>query len=315
MNLLLLASLIGGLSLFLIIFGLSQFRGNSVMRNRLEMYLTGESNEPVSLKEVELSRPFSDRVIMPLIRQAARFFGWILPHNRLNDIRDKLTQAGNPGRLTAIDFVGIKALVGISVTSLAIVTVILSRQPVTYTIVLLLVLMAVSSFHIPDFWLTQRITKRKQEIANALPDALDMLTITVEAGLSFESGLQEIINKWSNELVREFARVLRDIGMGQSRRQALQGLSERTGVPTVASFVAALNQAEELGVGIGRILKVQADEMRIRRRQMAQERANQAPIKMMIPLVFLVFPSIFAVLLGPAIPQLIETFGEGGIGS
>jgi tight adherence protein C len=186
---------------------------------------------------------------------------------------------------------------------------------VTYTIVLLLVLMAVSSFHIPDFWLTQRITKRKQEIANALPDALDMLTITVEAGLSFESGLQEIINKWSNELVREFARVLRDIGMGQSRRQALQGLSERTGVPTVASFVAALNQAEELGVGIGRILKVQADEMRIRRRQMAQERANQAPIKMMIPLVFLVFPSIFAVLLGPAIPQLIETFGEGGIGS
>lgn len=313
MNMFILTSIFGGLSLLLIIIGVSQLQGNRAMRNRLEMYLTGESNEPVTLKEVELSKPFSERVILPLVRQAARFFGWVLPHNRLNDIRDKLTQAGSPGGLAPIDFVGIKAIVGITVTIFSVGAVILSAEPITYTIVLLLVLMAVSSFHLPDFWLGQRITKRKQEIANALPDALDMLTITVEAGLSFESGLQEITNKWTNELAREFARVLRDIGMGQSRRQALQGLSDRTGVPTVASFVAALNQAEELGVGIGRILKVQADEMRVRRRQMAQERANQAPIKMMIPLVFLVFPSIFAVLLGPAIPQLMETFG--GIGS
>jgi tight adherence protein C len=118
--------------------------------------------------------------------------------------------------------------------------------------------------------------------------------------------LQEIIDKWDDALSLEFRRVLRDVGTGMRRRDAMLGLVERTEVDEVTNFVTALNQAEELGVGMGRVLRIQAEEMRTKRRQRAQEQANQAPIKMMIPLVFLVFPAIFAVLLGPAVPQLLE---------
>jgi len=121
--------------------------------------------------------------------------------------------------------------------------------------------------------------------------------------------MQEITSKWTNELAREFGRVLRDMSMGVPRRQALTDMAERTGVSDIASFVSAVKQAEALGISIGRVLTVQADEMRTRRRQRAQERANQAPVKMMFPLVFLIFPAIFAVLLGPAVPQLLEAFG------
>ena len=121
--------------------------------------------------------------------------------------------------------------------------------------------------------------------------------------------MQEITGKWDNELASEFGRALGDMRMGQSRREALAGLGERTGVLDVSTFVSAVNQAESMGVSIGRVLTVQAEELRVKRRQRAQERANQAPVKMMIPLVFLIFPSIFAVLLGPAVPELMTAFG------
>jgi tight adherence protein C len=172
---------------------------------------------------------------------------------------------------------------------------------------MMLGVVAFCGFSLPKFWIARRITSRQREITNSMPDALDMLTITIEAGLSFESSLQEIMTRWDNDLSREFARVLRDIGMGQSRRAALNGLGERTGVPDILSFVTALNQADELGVSIGRVLKQQSEDMRVRRRQRAHERANQAPVKIMFPLVFLIFPAIFAVLLGPAVPAMMSS--------
>ena len=132
--------------------------------------------------------------------------------------------------------------------------------------------------------------------------------IANDAGLSFEMAMQEITSKWDNELAQEFGRVLSDIRMGQPRRDALTSLAERTGVSDIISFVTAVIQAESMGVSIGRVLTVQAEELRVRRRQRAQERANQAPVKMMIPLVFLIFPAIFAVLLGPAVPELMRAF-------
>jgi tight adherence protein C len=178
----------------------------------------------------------------------------------------------------------------------------------------LLSLIGFCAFALPDFWLSRRIAQRQQDLINALPDALDLLVIANEAGLSFENAIQEITGKWDNQLSHEFERVLRDLGMGLARREALAGLSERTGVSDITSFVTAVNQAESMGVSIGRVLSVQAEELRVRRRQRAQERANQAPIKMMFPLVFLIFPAIFAVLLGPAVPQLLGTFNRVGGG-
>jgi tight adherence protein C len=310
MTLTILTSTFAALSIILIVIGVGIMRSDKTVSERLNLYLAGESTEPVSLQELELSQPFSERVILPLVKQAARIFSWMWPQNRINVLRTRLAMAGNPSGITAGDFVGVKGLSLMVVMGIAVLFGVLTRYPLNYFSVLLLSLLGFCGFFLPDVWLSRRIRQRQQGLINALPDALDMLTIAIEAGLSFENALQEIAGKWDNELSREFTRVLRDIGMGQSRRQALLGLSERTGVQDIVSFVASLNQAEELGVSIGRVLGVQAEELRVRRRQRAQERANQAPIKIMFPLVFLIFPAIFAVLLGPAVPQLLRSFGS-----
>lgn len=306
------ASALAAMSLLLIFGGLASTRGDKTVHERLDTYLTTGSGAPVTLQELELSQPFSERVIVPMIKRLARVFGWMWPQNRANALRARLLMAGRLGGITAGDFVGVKGACMVALLCVALLFGFLTRYPLNYFSILMLGAMGFCGFFLPDFWLSRRISRRQQGLINALPDALDMLTIAIEAGLSFENALQEIAAKWTNDLSWEFSRVLRDIGMGQSRRQALVGLSDRTGVPDIAGFVAALNQAEELGVSIGRVLKVQAEELRVRRRQRAQERANQAPIKMLFPLVFLIFPAIFAVLLGPSVPQLLQAFGGGG---
>lgn len=298
------------LSIFLMFGGIALTRRNETVSERLDIYLaTGHTDKPLTLQELELSEPFYDRVILPLVKRTARIFSWMWPQNRLNALRTRLIMAGSPSGITESDFVGIKAISCLLVTSLSIFFGVITKYPLNFTSIVLLLVMALCGFFIPDAWLSRRIRFRQTSLINSLPDALDMLTIAIEAGLSFENALQEITAKWTNELAREFARVLRDIGMGQPRRQALVGMSERTGVADITSFVSALNQAEDLGVSIGRVLSVQAEELRVKRRQRAQERANQAPIKMMFPLVFLIFPAIFAVLLGPAVPLIFESFG------
>ncbi|NTV65711.1 MAG: type II secretion system F family protein [Oscillochloris sp.] len=244
---------------------------------------------------------------MPMLRRLARLFSWMWPETRLRASQQLLLMAGSPGRIGTVEFLGMRLLCGVGLLGLGIFYCFLAKFPFTFVNIMMLGLVAFCGFWLPKFWITRRITQRQREITNSLPDALDMLTITIEAGLSFESSLQEIMARWDNDLSREFARVLRDIGMGQSRRAALNGLGERTGVPDILSFVTALNQADELGVSIGRVLKTQSEDMRMRRRQRAHEKANQAPVKIMFPLVFLIFPALFAVLLGPAIPQLLSS--------
>jgi tight adherence protein C len=304
----LLAIMAGGSVLFLI-FGIIQLRQPSALQDRINQHLAGDTFEPVSATEIERSRPFSERVLVPMFRAVARVFAWMWPQNRVKAIEHRLMLAGRPGKMRAVEFLGMRLLVGAAVLGLGLFYGFVTNYPVSFFSMVMLATATFCGFYLPDFWLSSRIRQRQLVITNALPDALDMLTIGIEAGLSFESGLQEIIQKWDNELSREFARVLRDIGMGQGRRQALNGLADRTGVVDVMSFVAALNQADELGVSIGRVLKAQAEEMRVRRRQRAHEKANQAPVKIMFPLVFLIFPAIFAVLLGPAVPQLLNLGG------
>lgn len=310
MALMIITSVLVALSVLCIFAGFLWSRRDTSVGERLDMYLaSGDPNHIVTLKELELSKPFSERVILPLAKRAAGAFVWMLPQNRMNALRSRLTMAGSPGNISPSDFVGIKGLVMTIVVGLALLFGYLTSYQLTFFNALLLGLVGFCAFSLPDFWLARQVTQRQLVIVNALPDALDLLVIANEAGLSFESGMQEITGKWDNELAREFKRVLRDVSMGQARRDALISLTERTGVLDVNNFVTAVNQAESLGVSIGRVLTVQAEELRLRRRQRAQERANQAPVKMMIPMVFLIFPSIFAVLLGPAVPDLMRAFG------
>jgi tight adherence protein C len=164
----------------------------------------------------------------------------------------------------------------------------------------------------PGIWLGQKIKKRKHSILKSMPDALDLLTISVEAGLGFDLALQRVGDKWDNELSKEFNRVLSDTRLGTPRRDAMRLMADRCGVEDLSNFVQAIVQAEQLGVSIGKILKVQSEQMRIRRRQRAEELAHQAPIKMLFPMAFLIFPSILVVILGPALPRLLGASALGG---
>jgi tight adherence protein C len=159
---------------------------------------------------------------------------------------------------------------------------------------------AVFGFFLPSFYITSKIGRRQEAIIKKFPDALDLMSICVDAGLTFDGAMSRVAEKWDDPLANEFGRVLYEIQLGKSRRQALRDMSGRMEVSDVTSFVAAILQAEHLGVSIGRVLRIQSEQMRIRRRQRAEEKAQQAPVKMLFPLVFLIFPSMFIVLLGPA---------------
>jgi tight adherence protein C len=166
-------------------------------------------------------------------------------------------------------------------------------------------------FMMPNIWLSTKISARKGAITRALPDALDLLTISVEAGLGFDLALAKVVEKWNNALTMEFARVLTEMRVGKPRRESLRDMVARTEVGDVTAFVAAIIQADQLGVSISRVLQIQSEQMRIRRRQRAEEKAHQAPVKMTFPMVFLIFPALLIVILGPAIPRIMETLGGG----
>lgn len=170
---------------------------------------------------------------------------------------------------------------------------------------------------LPGIWLDRKIKERKKNILKALPDALDLLCISVEAGLAFDLALQRVAQKWDNELSREFQRVLQDIRLGRTRREALRDLVTRTGVEDVQTFVSAVIQADQLGVSMSKILRIQSDQLRVRRRQRAEEAAQKAPVKMLIPMVFLIFPALFVVILGPAVPRIMQALGvmNSGMGN
>ena len=304
-----LIALLVGMAVFFVSLSMRGVASRTSISERLDEYLQTGMGPPVSVLDLELSENFFRRVILPTLRRMLTIMSWMWPRNRVDSLRQRLLLAGQPGRMSTGDFIGLKGwcmiLIGGSIAGAAY----LLNYPRTLTAILLWLLITLISFFLPDIWLSRKIKTRQTEIVSALPDALDMLVISVEAGLSFENAIIEIVQRWRNALALELMQAQREIGMGQTRRQALLAMNSRVGVPDVSAFVSAMNQAEELGVSIARVLAVQAEEMRIKRRQRAQEMANKAPIKMLFPMVFLIFPALFAVLLGPAVPQLMSAMG------
>jgi len=169
-------------------------------------------------------------------------------------------------------------------------------------------LLGILGFFGPDAWLTRKIDDRRKAMLRALPDLLDLLVISVEAGLGFDSALVRVVSTVPGPLSEEFFRMLQETRVGVSRREAMRHLTERTDVNELRSFLLAMMQAEAFGVSIAQVLRVQADEMRVKRRQRAQEKAFAAPVKLVFPLVFCIFPALFIVLLGPAAISIYETF-------
>jgi len=300
----LIIALLLGFSVMLIFLGLALQPAVDPVQARLTQYGTRVR----TLEEIELERPFGERVIRPMISGMARFILRFAPQQNVENIRHKLELAGNPNNWQPSDFLGVRGLASVICAAVAGGVLLIAKAQPTQ-IILFATMFGALGFMYPVMWLGGKIRARQKEIQKALPDALDLLTISVEAGLGFDAAMFKVSEKWDNELSRAFNRVISEIRVGKARRDALRDMANRMDVPDVTNFVAAIVQADQLGVSISKILKVQSEQMRVKRRQRAQEEANRAPLKMTFPLVFLILPSLFIVLLGPAVPRLARQFG------
>lgn len=257
--------------------------------------------EMATLEEIELSQPISERVILPAARKFGEFATRFTPQNARQDTAHKLELAGNPQGLDPTIFLAARffAAGGIFVFLVFIFAIGSVDWPASRKI-LIIVGFSLFGFFLPNLLLQSRIDRRQKGIRRAMPDALDLLTICVEAGLGFDGAMAKVNEKWDNELSLAFGRVLREIQLGKLRREALRDMAERIGISEMTSFVAAIIQSEQLGVSMAKVLRIQADQMRMKRRQAAEEEAHKAPVKMLFPMVFLIFPSLLIILLGPA---------------
>ena len=299
---LIIGAVLVGVAIIVIVIALGSRKPGDSLSARLAEYSTRET--PATLEEIELSMPFSERILAPMVRRTSGFMARLTPAQTLESTRHKLDLAGNPNNWTPSEFFGVRAVACVALGGL--IFLVLSFASVDWLQRIgMTVVFALLGFMLPALWLGQKIRSRKNSVIRSLPDALDLLTICVEAGLGFDQAMQNVAEKWDDELSRAFARVLQEIRLGKTRREALRDLANRLDLSDVTSFVAAVIQAEQLGVSIAKVLRIQSDQMRIRRRQRAEEKAHQAPVKMLFPMVFLIFPAIWIVLLGPALLQAL----------
>jgi tight adherence protein C len=291
--------------------GMREDTGMDPLQRRLAEY--GDRATPASLEEIELSLSMQERIIVPMYKALARFGSKFTPENQIESIRHQLELAGKAQSMDPSTFFGQRIALTFAMGGGAFVLFFMVTDWGPTKSILGVIGGFLLGYYLPLLQLKSQINRRKDAITKALPDALDLLTICVEAGLGFEQAMGKVYEKWDNDLAMAFGRVLQEIQLGKRRSEALRDMSRRMEVPDVTSFVAALVQAEQLGVSIVKILRIQSDQMRVKRRQRAQEKAQQAPVKMIIPMVLLIFPSIWIVLLGPSVIILIESGVLGGI--
>jgi tight adherence protein C len=294
----------------LIIIARRRPKGTSTLEARLAEYSDRET--PITLEEIELSASFTERVIYPAIDGLSKFVAQFTPARTLENTRHKLDLADNPGNLTPANFLAVRFVAMFVLGGLVLGLMIIAKLPLTRRILFTVVSTALG-FYLPVLWLGSKIRGRQKEVVKQLPDTLDLLTICVEAGLGFDQAVQKVVEKSDNELSRACNRYLQEVRLGKPRREALQSMSDRLEVPDVTTFIAAIIQASDLGVSMAKILRIQSEQMRVRRRQRAEQEAHRAPIKMLFPMAFLIFPSIFIVLLGPAILLLMESNVLGSV--
>jgi tight adherence protein C len=269
------------------------------LQSRLDELI--QKGEEVNLEKIEMSQPFTERVIYPLARTFGEFAMRFTPERARANISRKLELAGTSAKLTPTVFItmqfgGLAFFAGIVIFVFSIGQ---TKWPFGRILLAALAFGALGYFF-PQLWLSSQINKRQKDIRRAMPDALDLLTICVEAGLGFDAAMSKVAEKWETDLSLAFARVIREVQLGKVRREALRDMSDRIGLPELSSFIAAVIQSEQLGVSLAKVLRIQSEQMRVKRRQHAEEEAHKAPIKMLIPMALLIFPSLMIVLLTPA---------------
>ncbi|MGO0121784.1 type II secretion system F family protein [Desulfothermobacter acidiphilus] len=260
----------------------------------------------------EVEKPLMYRLLRPLLQRLDAWFGRFFPVGRHGEFwEQRLVAAGNPWDLTVSEFLALKSLGALLGLGLSVLLLLLTwRQGFTgmsgWLKLSLLLLFPLAGYTSPDLILRSVIANRQTRVRRQLPDVVDLLAVSVEAGMGFEGALLRVIEKMKGPLAQEFRRVFQEVRMGRPRSEALQELSRRLEVEEVASFTGAVNMAEQLGTPLAQVLRVQAEEMRRKRRQKAEEAAHKAPVKMLFPLIFFIFPTIFLVLLGPAVLRAVK---------
>jgi len=266
-----------------------------VVEGRLRIYETGQ---PVTVAELELREPLMDRVIRPALRRAGHLLEQTMPEKARQQIHTSLIVAGRPGGMGASDFIAVRYVLAGVLIVLALGIGILTQNRVFLACGA--AIGAVIGLYAPMFWLRYRLGKRRGEIQADLPDVIDVLVVCVEAGLTFEAAMERVVEKFDHGLADEFERVMQEVRLGRPRLEALNDMGQRTGVEELNNFVQAIIQSEQLGSGISKILRLQADEIRMRRLVTAQERGARASLKMLLPMLGCIFPTLWVILLGPA---------------
>lgn len=299
-------------AILLLVTGVYYSRPQEAINQRLARVIDGTTTQT---REEELQAPFLQRVVVPLGDNVARLMTNFTPAAIIQRTHQRLVMANIESRLTAAQFVGccwLSGAVGLGAMYLLLMTTHVARGAdgtVRSGLALLdLVIGAAGGYMLPQFFLSKFIQKRQEAILLAQPYALDLLSITVEAGLGFDASLAYALQKMTGPLSEEFAKSLNEIRLGKPRLEALQDLGNRTGVEDLKIFITAVVHASRLGSSITNTLRIQADSLRVRRRQQVQERAMKAPVKMTFPLVLFIFPALLLVVLGPAMVRLPDLF-------
>ncbi|MDT0201201.1 type II secretion system F family protein [Nocardioides sp. AE5] len=257
----------------------------------------------------EADKPFTERVLNPLLDRLQRFGRRITGADQAERIRGQLDRAGNPKGWT-VDRVSSGKILGTFVGAGLAAYVILLAGPPWPISVLIAAVCLVLGFYAPNIYLYNTAEKRNEQILKDLPDALDLLTISVEAGLGFDAALQQVARNTGGPLAGELTRALQEMQIGRSRSDALRGLGERSTVPDLKSFTSAMVQADAVGIPVAQVLRVQSNEMRTKRRQRAEEKAAQVPVKIMVPVILFILPCLMIVVMGPGILSMIEAFSD-----
>jgi len=284
---------------------LSQLDERQMVRESLRQL---EGYEVENQRDQQMLDPLKERAIAPFLEGLSGIGRRLTPVGYVEKVRQKFVHMGNNSPQAVDRFLAIRVATVVGAVLVFLVVFVFNLTGLTGNIklavgALLMLLLLIG----PDSVLNRRVEERQKEIQRSLPDILDLLTISVEAGLGFEQALDRVITAVPGPLTEEFARMLGETRAGAARAEAMRAMDDRCDVPELRSFVLAIIQADTFGVSIGRVLRGQAEEMRIKRRQLAQERAQKAPVKMLIPMVFCIFPALFLVVLGPAMLSIQRT--------
>lgn len=302
-----LAAVFAGLSLLLGVLVLDRAGSTGVARSLEAIEALQDTQR--DLRRQQLQRPFSERVVDPLLRSFVEVGRRFTPEERVLRIRRRLDLAGNPPGWDADRVLGLKAfgvLVGGCLGLLA--GLLVGRgAPV---VLILVVLAGVLGWAAPSLWLHQVAYDRSERIRRELPDAMDLLTISVESGLAFDAAVAQVARKTTGPVANEFARVLQEMQIGTGRIEALRALADRSDVPELQSFVGAMVQADAFGIPVANVLRVQSAEMRVKRSQRAEEKAQRVPIKILLPLIFCILPCLFIIIMGPAVILILDNLRD-----